>query len=115
MRLFIDGKVRECKIIPAPKGCYYWDKEFGVFIIPTLLAVAVDKDGEKSSGHTIYDISTSETFKEIEYLSKIAYQDDIVFMAKKYAKLCKLDRADVVDEYSRALKENGTIILSKVL
>lgn len=114
MKLFIDGKVRECKIIPAPKGCYCWNEENGDLIIPTLLAVAVGKDRDKLSGHIIYDISVSNTFRAIKYLQKIAYQDDIDSMAKKYAEWCELDWADVVKEYSRALKENETIILSNV-
>lgn len=114
MKLFIRGKVRKCKVIPALKGCYYWNEGDGGLIIPTLLAVAVDKDRNKRSGYTIYDISVSKTFREIKYLDKIAYQDDIVSMAKKYAERYELDWADVVKEYSRVLKENETIILSNV-
>ena len=114
MKLFIDGKVRECKIIPAPKGCCCWNEENGGLIIPTLLAVAVGEDRDKRSGHTIYDISISKTFRAIKYVDKIARQDYIDSMAKKYAEWRELDWADVVEEYSRALKENGTIILSNV-
>lgn len=114
MKLFIDGKVRECKIIPALKGCYYWNEENGDLIIPTLLAVAVDKDRDKLSRHAIYDISSSLYETKIQDLQKIAYQDDIDSMAKKYAECYELDWADVAKEYFRALKENETIILNNV-
>lgn len=58
MELFINGEIRKCKIIPAPKGCYYWGED-DELVIPALLAIVGDEiDSSGRRGYGIYDISS---------------------------------------------------------
>lgn len=113
MKLYINGEIRKCKILPAPKGCYYWGKD-DELVIPALLAIVGDEIASNGDrGYSIYDISSycvgGECY-QFEFFTKDAYLSEISSHVKRYVEGSDMDYDTVIASVIKALKDNGTII-----